>query len=215
MTDLLSLSAGQYFVTGTDTEVGKTYFCCHWLAQLARQGYRTTAIKPVAAGAMRTSSGLRNDDALSLQQHVTQPMDYDVLNPVCYVKPVSPHLAADPENECSAQQLFANCQPGLQQISDYCLVEGAGGWFCPINQTETLADFVKLLNIPIIVVVAMRLGCLNHALLTVQAIEQTGLHLAGWVANCIDPDMLCLQDNIDTLRQRIAAPLLVTLEYKP
>ncbi len=211
MDRVIALSPGQYFITGTDTDVGKTYFTCHWLQQLAAEGYQTTALKPMAAGAVEMPEGLRNADALELQASMTEAMLYEHLNPVCYPEPVSPHLAAPMGQQISAQELQQICQPGLTQRSDYCLVEGAGGWLCPMNAQQTLADFVQCLNIPVVLVVGMRLGCLNHALLTVQDIHAKGLILAGWVANGLEKPMPRLQDNIATLQQRINAPCLAIL----
>jgi dethiobiotin synthetase len=183
---------------------------CKLLNELNQHGHTTIGLKPIASGSLKTEEGLRNDDALALQNAASIKLPYELVNPICLEPAIAPHLAAAEINlKLSAQLLWQECLPTLNQPADYIIIEGAGGWLVPLNHKETMADFVKLLNCPVIVVVAMRLGCLNHALLTVESIKQQGLEFGGWIANCMDPAMSYLSDNIATLKQRLSAPLLI------
>lgn len=203
-----------YFVTGTDTGVGKTLFSCGLLYAAGQAGYRTAAIKPIAAGAEQTPEGLRNDDALQLQAACNQPMSYEEVNPVCLPAPLSPHLAAQQAGRrIKAERLVGFCQGLLAQRANLTVVEGAGGWRVPINDNETLADVAKQLKIPVILVVGMRLGCLNHAMLSAEAIYRDGLTLAGWVANTLDPDMPARDGNIAKLERELMVPLLADIPW--
>lgn len=198
-----------FFITGTDTEVGKTTVSCGILANARSQGLRTAAIKPVAAGCEESPDGPRNDDALGLQAVVTLEMPYHQVNPVALMPAVAPHIAAaEAGKRLSADRLAGFCRGVLMQSVDLVVIEGAGGWRVPLNERETFADVAKELDCAVILVVAMRLGCLNHALLSAEAIYRDGLRLAGWVANSVDPDMPRLEENIATLRDRLAAPCL-------
>lgn len=205
-----------FFVTGTNTEVGKTWVSCALLAAAARQGLRTIAIKPIAAGCERTSGGLRNEDALQLQHFMSEELSYSQVNPVTLEPAIAPHIAAQQAGlELSLSELVSHCSQTLGEAHDLALIEGAGGWRVPINDAETLADLPARLRTPVILVVGMGLGCLNHALLTVEAIERDGLPLAGWVANTQAEEMPCLAENLATLRQRLAAPCLGVIPYLP
>lgn len=206
----------RYFVTGTDTGVGKTFVSCLLLEAAKARGLRTVALKPLAAGCEEVDGELRNDDALQLQQHMTQSLDYDQVNPFALRAAIAPHIAAQQEGRRLLVSRMAGLVRGaLMEPADFTLVEGAGGWYVPLNDQETLADLVRELQLPVILVVGMRLGCLNHALLSVRAIQQEGLPLAGWVANCIDPDMPEREANIDTLKRRISAPCLGMIPFAP
>lgn len=197
-----------FFVTGTDTDVGKTLAATGILAAAQAQGLSTLGLKPVAAGCEATQEGLRNADALSLQSVSTVPMVYEQINPVALREAIAPHIAAIHEKRTlSADRLVGFCRSSLNQ-AELTLVEGAGGWRVPINPRETMAHLAVNLQLPVILVVGMRLGCINHALLTVEAIRNDGLQLAGWVANVIDANMPALEENIDSLYQRIGAPCL-------
>jgi dethiobiotin synthetase len=201
-----------YFVTGTDTGVGKTLVSCALLQAAGATGLRTCAIKPVAAGALATPDGLRNEDALALQAAASEELTYAEVNPVCLAEPLSPHLAAQRAGRrVSVDRLAGFCQGMLLRRADLCLIEGAGGWRVPLNERETLADLAKQLRLPVILVVGLRLGCLNHALLSAEAILRDGLTLAGWVANTIDPAMAAREDNVTTLQRELPAPLLATV----
>lgn len=186
------------------------------LLQLARkQGLSCLGLKPVAAGCDETSNGLCNEDALLLQSVSSVKLPYQQINPVALKAAASPHIAAQNEKRVlSADRLAGFCRSGFR-LADVTFVEGAGGWRVPINPTETMADLVRILQLPVILVVGMRLGCLNHALLTAEIIRQDGLLLAGWVANVVDPHMMYLEENIQTLQNRIHAPCLGVVPFLP
>lgn len=197
-----------FFIAGTDTNVGKTLVAAGLLIAAKNHGLTTAALKPLAAGCEKTKAGLRNADALLLQSVITLPLVYEQINPIALAAAIAPHIAAQQEKRVlSADRLAGFCR-GSMNLADFTLVEGAGGWRVPLNPQETLADVAKILRLPVILVVGVRLGCINHALLTVEAIRNDGLQLAGWVANCIDADMPVLQENIHSLAVRIPAPCL-------
>lgn len=197
-----------FFIAGTDTDVGKTLVAAGLLVAAKNQGLSTAALKPIAAGCEITNEGLRNADALLLQSVITLPMVYEQINPIALQSAIAPHIAAQQEKRVlSADRIAGFCRGSLSQ-ADFTLVEGAGGWRVPLNPRETLADVAKLLCLPVILVVGVRLGCISHALLTAEAIRNDGLVLAGWVANCIDAEMPVLQENIHSLMARIPAPCL-------
>ncbi|WP_233081757.1 dethiobiotin synthase [Rheinheimera soli] len=200
------------FITGTDTDAGKTYVAVALLQGLKALGYRTVAQKPVAAGV--NDSGF-NTDALQLQQHATEALSYQQVNPYCLADAVAPHLAAAKAGLCIEPAVLTKELQQLQNSNaDIALVEGAGGWLLPLNDHSTMADWVTELQLPVLLVVGMKLGCLNHALLTVREIQRSGLKLLGWVANCIDPDMAYQQENINYLQQKLEAPCLGVLPYQ-
>jgi len=197
-----------FFIAGTDTNVGKTLVAAGLLVAAKNHGLTTVALKPLAAGCEKTEVGLRNADALLLQSVITEQLVYEQINPIALEAAIAPHIAAQQEKRVlSADRLAGFCRGSLN-LADFTLVEGAGGWRVPLNPQETLADVAKILRLPVILVVGVRLGCINHALLTVEAIRNDGLQLAGWVANCIDVDMPVLQENIHSLAARIPAPCL-------
>ena len=197
------------FITGTDTDVGKTVVACGFLAAANQQGLRTAAIKPVAAGCEVTEQGITNSDALQLQAAASHKLSYQQINPVALEPAIAPHLAAAEAGvRMSASRLVGYCRGVSLMPVDMVVIEGAGGWRVPINSRETLADVAQELECAVIVVVGMRLGCLNHALLTMEAIRRDGLQIAGWVANVLDTEMPRLQENIDTLKQSIDEPCL-------
>jgi len=200
------------FITGTDTDIGKTVIATGFLAAANQAGLRTAAIKPIAAGCELTEQGMTNTDALQLQAAASHQLSYQQINPVALEPAIAPHIAANEAGKrLSAARLTGFCR-GLSLLPvDLVVLEGAGGWRLPINERETLADVARELNCAVVIVVGMRLGCLNHTLLTIEAIRRDGLKIAGWVANIIDPDMPRLDENIDTLKQRIAEPCLGTV----
>lgn len=206
----------RFFVTGTNTEVGKTWVSRALLLAAKARGLRTIAIKPVAAGCERTPSGLRNEDALHLQEAMTGDLLYQQINPIALEPPIAPHIAAQAVGlELSADYLALRCSETLREPHDFALIEGAGGWRVPLNRRETLADLAVALQLPVIMVVGMELGCINHALLTAEAIRRDGLRLAGWVANSPAEAMPCLEENIASLRDRLSAPLLGQIPFLP
>ncbi|WP_111642730.1 dethiobiotin synthase [Marinimicrobium alkaliphilum] len=207
------MSKRTYFVTGTDTGVGKTLVASALLYKAGQQGLSTAALKPVAAGCEDTPDGLRNDDALQLQAVINTPLTYEQINPVALAPAIAPHIAAQHAGKMlSVSRLAGYCRGVLGQ-ADFSLVEGAGGWRVPLNPTETLADLARELKLPVILVVGMRLGCLNHALLTAEAIRRDGLTLAGWVGSILEPDMPCLKENLGTLGLMLKAPCLGILPH--
>ena len=197
------------FVTGTDTGIGKTLVASALLVLAARRGLRSLGLKPLASGADATADGLRNPDALALQALASERLPYAEVNPVVLQPAIAPHIAAgDAGVKLDARGLAGACRAVLARPHDLAVIEGAGGWRVPLNARETLADVARLLDCPVVLVVGMRLGCINHALLSAEAIRADGLVLAGWVANALEPDMPRLADNLATLEQRLGAPCL-------
>lgn len=202
-----------WFVTGTDTGVGKTVVSCGLLVAAAQRGLRTAAVKPVAAGCDEQG---HNEDALCLQASMTEELDYSQVNPVALAAAVAPHIAAGLEGKhMQAGRLAGLCRGVMLSGADFVLIEGAGGWRVPINPRETLADLALELGVGVIMVVGMRLGCINHALLTAEAIRRDGLQLVAWVANQPGPRMDYHEQNLDTLRQLLPAPLLGDIPFLP
>ena len=209
------MSVEGYFVTGTDTGVGKTLVSCTLMFDLRRRHKRVVGMKPVAAGTIATPHGDDNEDVLALRAAATVTVPRELDNPYCLPLPMSPHLAAH-----AAGVQIDICELGrryreLASLADAVVVEGAGGFLVPLSDTHTGADLAQALDLPVLLVVGLRLGCLNHALLTQEAIRSRGLRLAGWVANRVDPAMLAVDENIATLRDRIDAPLWAELPHQP
>jgi len=202
-----------FFIAGTDTGIGKTFVSCALLQALADKGERIGAMKPIAAGCEKTPDGWQNDDALQLMQHTNIELSYQLVNPVALPPPIAPHIAIEEAGESVTIAQLTKHFEQIKDRADYFIVEGAGGWLVPLNESESMADIPKAFGLDVILVVGIRLGCINHALLTVDAIQQSGNQLAGWVANIIDPKMLMTNENILTLKDRIRAPLLGTLPY--
>ncbi len=201
------------FVTGTDTDVGKTLVSAALLHTLAQRHARVVGMKPVAAGLVQQGDTWVSEDALALRAASTVTVPPELDNPVALPDALSPHLAAARAGRrIDVSELHA-AQRALRALADVVLVEGAGGWRVPLNEHETLADLAIAMAAPVVLVVGLRLGCLNHALLTAEAIRADGLVLAGWVANTIDPAMACRDENIATLQQRLPAPLLGTVPW--
>ena len=195
-----------WFVAGTDTGVGKTAVSCALMAAAAASGLRTAAVKPVAAGCDNEG---QNDDALCLMAGMTEELEYSQVNPIALEAAIAPHIAASLEGKSlQASRLVGLCRGVMLGKADFVLIEGAGGWRVPINPRETLADLAIQLRVGVILVVGMRLGCINHALLTAEAIRRDGLQLTGWVANQPGPRMARHEENLETLRQMLPAPLL-------
>ncbi|MEO6698876.1 MAG: dethiobiotin synthase [Paraperlucidibaca sp.] len=205
-----------FFITGTDTDIGKTYVAVALLHAAAHAGFSTLGLKPVAAGCEATADGLRNADALALQQASSVKLSYEEVNPVALPTACAPHIAAaEAGRRLTINQLAGYCRGSLSQRVDLAVIEGAGGWRVPISEREMLSALPKALGVPVILVVGMRLGALNAAFLTTEAILKDGLRLVGWVANVIDPTMLKLDDNIETLKHWLPAPCLGVLPWAP
>lgn len=198
-----------YFVTGTDTEIGKTTVAAGLLHAARMAGLSTAASKPVASGCLRTPDGLRNDDALALLGECTLALDYAEVNPLAFAPAIAPHLAAREAGVLlDVAALHEPVRRILDKGADFTLVEGAGGWRVPLAGQANLSDLVISLGLPVILVVGVRLGCINQAVLSAEAIARDGLELAGWVANVIDPQTSRLEENLATLAERLPAPCL-------
>ncbi|MES2424122.1 MAG: dethiobiotin synthase [Pseudomonadota bacterium] len=202
-----------YFVTGTDTEVGKTLVSCALLRTLQTRHARVVGMKPVAAGAVQTADGWLNDDVVALRAAGNLKVAAELDNPYCFPDPVSPHIAARLAGANIDIALLADRYCQLATLADAVVVEGAGGFLVPLADSHTSADLAQRLGLPVVLVVGLRLGCLNHALLSAEAIRARGLTLAGWVANRIDPAMQAQDDNIATLVARLNAPLLADIPF--
>ena len=210
------MSARTFFITGTDTGVGKTLAATGLLRAAAAAGLSTLGLKPVSAGCVRQGAEWHNDDALAIQSAATLDLPYGDINPVALEPAIAPHIAlADEHRRVEAASLAGQCAAVLRRYApEFAVIEGAGGWLVPLNESESLADLAAILGVPVILVVGLRLGCLNHALLTAQAIAARGLPLAGWIGSCLtDPPMPRQAENLLTLEQRLPAPCVGVLPY--
>ena len=197
-----------WFITGTDTEVGKTLSSCALLEAAKKAGHRCAAYKPVAAGSEPSDQGLRNEDALLLQAHSGVALGYGEVNPLALAEPTSPHIASQAEGRPIDTVVLSAGLAHLKTRADWILVEGAGGWLTPLTDQLSLADWVTNEQLPVILVVGMKLGCINHALLTAQAVAQSGLPLAGWIANAVLPPQRRHREYLATLKAQLKAPCL-------
>jgi dethiobiotin synthetase len=202
-----------FFVTGTDTGVGKTLVACALLHAFSARGLRTIGMKPVAAGASAKSGELSNDDVEALTAASTVSAPRELVNPYCFAPPIAPHLAAAEAGVAIDIERVRSAFLDLAARADCVIVEGAGGFRVPLGRGVDTSDLARLLGLPVVLVVGMRLGCLNHALLTADAVSAAGLPFAGWIANHIDPDMTRADENVQTLQARLHAPLLSRIGY--
>lgn len=209
------MTARGYFVAGTDTGVGKTLATCTLLERARTDGRRAAGMKPIAAGCEPTPDGPRNEDALALMRHARVAADYATVNPIALPEPLSPHLAAARAGAAIDLAPVHAAYARLAADADLVFVEGAGGWLAPLSDALAMNDLARRLGLPVILVVGLRLGCLNHAQLTARAIAADGLSLAGWIGSSIDPQMACREDNVATLRRRLPAPCLGVLPWAP
>jgi len=200
-----------FFITGTDTDAGKTWATVALMRHFKNQGLAVVGMKPVAAGCEWIDGQLKNADALLLQQNSSERWSYDEINPYAYELAVSPHLATT-QNPVQLDTIIQSFEH-LKAKSDVVIVEGAGGWFAPLNNEDDIADLAKKLKIPVIIVVAIRLGCINHARLTFQAVQAANVECTGWLAVCVDPKMQLQAENIDTIKNKLSTPLLGVLPY--
>ena len=203
------------FVTGTDTGIGKTHASCALLAAFRIRGLRAVGMKPVASGCRITPEGLRNEDAEALIAASEPAPAYADCNPFAFEPPIAPHIAAREGGAEIRLEAIHAAHARLAHAADRVVVEGVGGWLAPLSETLMQADLARALRLPVILVVGLRLGCLNHALLSARAIAADGCELAGWIGNRIDPAMARAEANLATLRARIAAPLLGVLAHAP
>lgn len=188
------------FITGTDTEIGKTFVSTVLIKLLVEEGLQVAVMKPIASGAKIIDGVLKNEDALSLMQASNMSLNYEDVNSYVFEPAMSPHLAAEQAGIKINFDKIKNNFTQLEKKSDVVVVEGVGGWYAPLTYHATVCDLAKVLDQPIILVVGLRLGCLNHALLTAQAIKQSGLHFAGWIANFVDENFSSAEKNIETLK---------------
>lgn len=201
------------FIAGTDTGVGKTLIACALLHGFAARGLRVVAMKPVAAGAQRRRGVWHNDDVAQLRAAANVDAPLAAVNPYCFAPAIAPHIAAQEAGLKIRMTVIAKNYARLGRNADLVVVEGAGGLLVPLGGAFSAADIPARLKLPVVLVVGLRLGCLNHALLTVEAMQARGLYLAGWVANRIDPAMARATENLQALRARIKAPLLGTVRH--
>jgi len=201
------------FVTGTDTGIGKTYVSCLLIDELIRQGYKVAGMKPIASGATKVNGVLQNEDAMQLIQHANIDISYQLVNPYCFEPAIAPHIAAEQVQQQIDSTMLSRAYGELSEKADFVIVEGVGGWCVPLNGKETVADIPCCLNLPVILVVGMKLGCINHALLTAKAIRSNGNNLIGWVANEIDSEMVVFDENLQTLKSMLGCPMIAHVPY--
>lgn len=207
--------AQSYFIVGTDTNVGKTYVASHLIQHFVAAGFKTIGMKPIASGCSVNENGeLVNEDVQAHKAASNVHAPAKLINPYAFAPAIAPHIAAQQAGVTMRIEVIQQAYAQLSESAEVVIVEGAGGFFVPINATQTLADVAVALNIPIILVVGMKLGCINHALLTVEAIQTRGLTLAGWVANQIEPKMPMFEENLLGIKQRISAPCLSIVQWQ-
>lgn len=202
-------------MTGTDTGVGKTLVACALLSALAGRGLRVVGMKPVAAGAEPAARGLRNEDVEQLVAAGNVIAPRELVNPYCFEPPIAPHIAAERAGVAIELDRIEASFRTLAGLADAVIVEGAGGFRVPLGPDADTAQLAARLALPVVLVVGMRLGCLNHALLTAEAIAARGLRLAGWIANQVDAHMVAADDNVRALEALIAAPMLARFPFTP
>jgi len=209
------MSARGLFVTGTDTGVGKTVVACGLVRALRKRGVQVGVMKPIASGATPTPEGLRNADALDLMAASGTCASYAEVNPYCFEPPVSPHIAAEDAKISIDIDMIAQHYRQLAAQADWVIVEGAGGWLAPIGDRESMADIAAVLQLPALLVVGLKLGCLNHALLTRRSIAARAVPFAGWVASGVEPAMLRAAANLATLERLLGEPPLAVVPHAP
>lgn len=206
------MSSG-YFVTGTDTGVGKSIFSAALIHAVGGRGHRTAGMKPVASGCMETGSGLANEDADLLMYAANVQLDYDLVCPYRFMPAIAPHLAAAGVGVEINTGRIMQAYHRIESVTDRVIVEGVGGWMVPTSATSGMADVAVEMGLPVILVVGARLGCINHALLSRQAIAASGLPLAGWVYNRVDPDMEAADEVLKSLETLLGAPPIADIQY--
>lgn len=204
-----------FFILGTDTNVGKTTIAVNLLSFLKTGGYSTIGLKPISSGAQLTKNGLRNSDAIALQKAATIYLPYEHVNPFCFSLATAPHIAAAQQAcQLSLAKIMQSFHPLLKYKADYCIIEGLGGAAVPLNKTETMLDLLQALNLPVILVVGLRLGCLNHAILTYESLRKRNIPIIACIANQIDPDMQFHEENGLYLKQSIDVPFFSFVHYQ-
>lgn len=200
-----------YFITGTDTNVGKTWATLALMTYFKQQNLSVVGMKPVASGCENINGKWRNSDALAIQKMGSQFVEYSLLNPYAYELPISPHLAGK-DNPANLETIFTHFQT-LQKLADVLIIEGAGGWYAPLNESKTIADLAKKLNVPIILVISIKLGCINHSLLTVEAIKNAGLNCIGWIGVCNHTEFNCVDLTFESLIDLLPIPMLAKFPF--
>jgi dethiobiotin synthetase len=206
---------GGIFVIGTDTGVGKTLVSVSLVKALVQHGLRVSVMKPIASGSQLTAEGLRNEDALALAEASNVAVSYSTLNPYCFEPAISPHIAAEEAGVRVEPSRIKDCFAALARDADFVVVEGAGGWYSPLSAAHSMADLPQWLDLPVLLVVGMRLGCLNHAHLSRDAIETAGCRLTGWVGNSIDPALERRAENLATLESIMGGKPLAVFPFTP
>lgn len=201
------------FITGTDTGCGKTEITLALMQHLQSQGLQVLGMKPVASGAEESGEGLRNTDALRILEAGSLAVPYELVNPYAFAPPAAPHLAAEQAGVTIRSEAIRNCYDALCDLADFVVVEGVGGWRVPLGPELDVSDLPVLLRTPVLLVVGMRLGCLNHALLSAESILDLGANFAGWVSNQLEPDMLMQPGNLATLEGRVPAAKLGDMDF--
>jgi dethiobiotin synthetase len=209
------VSAKGIFITGTDTGVGKTVVATALVRGLVSRGLRIAVMKPVASGSDRTPHGLRNEDALALMAASNVAAPYELVNPYCFEPPISPHIAAQEAHIAVDLNQIRHNFDVLADSADWVVVEGAGGWLAPLGPQTAISDLAIALQVPVMLVVGMRLGCINHALLSKLAIESHGARFAAWIANAIDPAMARPRENLEMLERLLGEPPLAIVPLQP
>jgi dethiobiotin synthetase len=202
-----------FFITGTDTEIGKTTASLVLMRAFKQKGYKVAGMKPVAAGCQATTEGLRNDDAQKLLSESSIDLPYELVNPFAYEPPIAPHIAAAQADFPVNIDVITNAYGKIATQTEIVIVEGVGGWAVPINEHQTMANVAKALNLPVILVSGIRLGCLNHTLLTYEAISSRDCGLAGWIANLLSEDNAVSKQNIEYIIKSLPEPYLGTIPY--
>jgi dethiobiotin synthetase len=201
------------FITATDTEAGKTWIALGLMSALQQRGLRVAGMKPVASGCVQTAQGLRNSDALMLMRQSGLSLAYEDINPYAFEPAIAPHIAAEESRIGIDLHRIVDACEKLGRMADFTVVEGVGGWSVPLTETLGVRDLAAALSLPVILVVGLRLGCINHALLTAEAIVRDGLPLAGWIANQVDPVYSRIPQTIATLKAGIHAPCLAEVPW--
>ena len=203
------------FVTGTDTAIGKTVVSCQLIDTLALEGNKVIGMKPIASGAEKQNGMLKNEDALQLIEHANIDVPYELINPFCFEPAIAPHIAAKQAGEQIDFMVIEKAYHELTKQADWVVVEGVGGWSVPLSNKHIVADIPTRLNLPVVLVVGMRLGCINHALLTAEVIRNNGNNLVGWIANKLDQNMRVYEENLQTLKDMLSCPIIGQVPYIP
>ncbi len=202
-----------FFITGTDTGIGKTYAACKLIHDYVAQGHKVVGMKPVAAGCEFIDGEWVNEDVLRLTQASNVKAPHELINPYSFTAPIAPHIAAEKAGVEIEIEVIKQAFDQLAKMADIVIVEGAGGFLVPLNNRQSMADLAAALDIPLILVVGMKLGCINHALLTLEAIKARQLDLQGWIANQIEPGMVVYDENIAAIVQKMGANCMANYPY--